>query len=320
MTNEQQFIDSVNTTNQLIIYHGGCYDGFCAAWLLSKKFPSAWFMSAQYGDEPPSEHDVAGRDVYIVDFSYPRDVLERLHAAAGSLVVLDHHKTAERQLAGLPYCVFDNTKSGAMLTHEYIDRAIDGITSGIGTKPHWIVRYTQDRDLWTWQLPYSREISAWLRSHPMEFAVWDDFAEVDEHSACFAAFVAEGEAILRAEQKTVDSKVSQAHRVRVPMPDGFPGSWFPLWTVANATTLISETAGTLAKQTGVGCCWFELPSGERVYSLRASDTLPVDVSAMAKWFGGGGHRSAAGFRARVHPWNQSQWAVAPESSGQIGPT
>lgn len=285
---------------ELVIYHGGCWDGFCAAWLLWRRFPDAEFVPAQYGDAPP---DVKGKHVYIVDFTYDRETLMELYAWSASLVVLDHHKSARKKLEGLPYCVFDSEKSGARLTHEYIDHAIDGV-KGIGTPPHWLVSYTEDRDLYRWELPNSREINAWLRSYRLVFEFWEEVAEVERDSEKFFQFVDEGSAILRNDRRTVESKLQQSHVVTVKRPQKSIDEglcFFSKWRVANATTLISETGHALADACDVGCCWFELPSGERVYSLRSRDPV-FDVSAIAEAFGGGGHATAAAFKSRVHPW------------------
>lgn len=277
---------------ELVIYHAGCWDGFCAAWLLWKRFPNAEFVPANYGDDPP---DCTRKHVYIVDFSYPRAVLEELYAKSASLIVLDHHKTAESELRGLPYCVFDSSKSGARLTHEYIDSKIDGV-NGMGTRPHWLVSYTEDRDLWRWELADSRAINAALRSYPLDFDVWNEIAKAETDE-----LVVEGKAILRSQQQQVDAKVEQSHIVTVPRPEGVD-VWWSRWKVANATSLMSETAQALAVETGVGCCWFEFPDGGRLYSLRGLKESSVDVSVIAKHFGGGGHAKAAGFKSDRHPW------------------
>ena len=293
-------------SGKLVIYHAGCWDGFCSAWLLWQRFPDAEFMPAQYGDHRPDKSKIEGRDVYIVDFSYPRPILQQLYEWSASLIVLDHHKTAAKELDKLPYCVFDMAKSGASLTHEYIDRANDGVTRGLGTPPHWMVAYVEDRDLWNWELSHSRAVNAFLRSHPLDFETWRRIAKIEWDTDEFDAIVREGEAILRAEQQTVEAKVSQSHLVAVARPQNWSDDdslFWSNWKVTNATTLVSETGEALAKETGVGCCWFELPSGERVYSLRAVAESNVDVSEIAKAFGGGGHKNAAGFRAWIHPWS-----------------
>lgn len=285
--------------NRLVIYHAGCADGFCAAWLFWKEYPDAEFIPANYGDESP---DVTGRIVYVVDFSYPRDVLLRMYEQAELLVVLDHHKTAKADLDGLPFCTFDMDKSGGRLAWEYLYDHVEGYWSPYALRqvPPWIVSYTEDRDLWRWAMEDSRAVNAALRSYPMTFESWD---EITSYADATERLKLGGEAILRDQQITVAAKVYQAHEVRVESePD------FPRWMVCNATTLVSETAGELAKATGVGCCWFEMADGSRVYSLRAVADSNVDVSVIAKRFGGGGHAKAAGFKlpdGTTHPWKMN---------------
>ena len=101
----------------VVIYHSGCYDGFCAAWIFWRQFPKAEFVPANYGDDPP---DVRGKSVFVVDFSYPRETLLRMNEESSSLVVLDHHRTAQKDLEGLDFCTFDMTKSGGRLAWEFI--------------------------------------------------------------------------------------------------------------------------------------------------------------------------------------------------------
>lgn len=259
----------------LVLYHANCWDGFCAAWAFHRADPNAEFVPVQYGDAPP---DVTGRDVYVLDFSFKRDVLLAMKAAAKSLLVLDHHKTAEAELAGLDFCTFDMNKSGARLTWEFLADRGD-----VHPIEPWLVDYTEDRDLWLWRRPNSREINSALRTYPLDFDEWD---VLYADSATLPRLINEGAAILRAEKAIIESHVRNAHETTI---DGHRV------LVVNATTLISEIAGELAKDRPFGVCWFEGDNNERVYSLRSRDG-GVDVSEIAKRHGGGGHRNAAGFR------------------------
>lgn len=262
----------------VVIYHASCADGFCAAWLFWRHFNyiayrdgsrDVEFLPAHYGDDPPN---VDGKEVYIVDFSYPRETLERMHQVAKSLIVLDHHKTAESALHGLDYCTFDMGKSGGRLSFEYLQP--DNVYS------NWLVDYTEDRDLWLWKLPDSKEINAALRSYPLDFLVWNGLYDNGRE-----ALIQEGKAILRYQQQTVDDAVLKARNV-----------WICGYEVPclNTTTLISEIAGTLAEGNPFAATWFENQAGHRVYSLRSREG-GIDVSEVAKRFGGGGHAKAAGF-------------------------
>ena len=79
-------------------------------------YPDARYLPVEHGLSPPSglDHD----HVVMVDFSYPREVIERLAPRPVS-GFLDHHVTAQAALAGLPYAYFDMKKSGAVLAWEW---------------------------------------------------------------------------------------------------------------------------------------------------------------------------------------------------------
>src|SRR5438132_3652139 len=79
----------------LVIYHGSCRDGFTAAWVARLRYPGAQFHPGYFRKRPPQ---VSGREVLILDFSYPRSILRGMAAQAASLLLLDHHKSAEIDL------------------------------------------------------------------------------------------------------------------------------------------------------------------------------------------------------------------------------
>lgn len=257
----------------IVIYHANCVDGFAAAWCAWRKYgDSAKYIPAQYGDPPPP---VLDEDVLIVDFSYRRETLLAMrHQSSGNFRVLDHHKTAEADLAGLGFCTFDMSRSGAALAWDVLHG---------GARPR-IVDYVQDRDLWQWKLYESRAISAWLSSWSFDFAVWENLAH--DLKMDFENCRAQGAAILRALDGYVDAN---SKRFRVG-PIG--GHEVP---IINTTHAISELVGRLAELAGVkfAAGWFQREDGLFVYSLRSRGDF--DVSEVAKQYGGGGHKSAAGF-------------------------
>ncbi len=273
----------------LVIYHANCWDGFCAAWIARKALGEIDTHPAYYGSTPP---DVTGRVVYILDFSYPRDVMERLLTNARRTVVLDHHKTAQAALDGLHQpetgmdVIFDMDKSGARLTWLWFTMEGYALWTPNQPKAPWLVDYTEDRDLWRHALPFTHEINAALRSYPLDFALWDEFESTVGQREMFKR---EGAAIRRAERAIVDSHVRNAREVTM---DGHRVK------AVNATVMFSEIAGELAKGRPFGACYFDRQDGKRQWSLR-SDEAGVDVSAIAKAHGGGGHAHASGYEENI---------------------
>ena len=103
--------------NISVLYHAGCPDGFGAAWACWNKFgDNAEYIPVKHGASPPN---VEGRNVIIVDFSYPEPILLEMERVAESLVLIDHHKSAIKELSHLSFCHFDENFSGAYLAWKY---------------------------------------------------------------------------------------------------------------------------------------------------------------------------------------------------------
>lgn len=261
---------------KLCIYHGNCADGFTAAWVVRRRYgDDVEFHAGVYNDPPP---DVTGRDVIIVDFSYKREVLDQMIRVASSIVVLDHHKTAQQDLAGLNdhanvFTVFDTERSGARITWDYYFPE---------ELPPNLLLHVEDRDLWRFALQDTRDIAATIFSHPYDFETWNLLMESD-----LQGLVSEGVAIERKHFKDVEELVKVVTR---PMNIGGH-----VVDVANLPyTMVSDAAHLLAKDKPFAACYWDTPQG-RVFGLRSSDG-GLDVSEVAKQYGGGGHRNAAGFR------------------------
>ena len=258
-----------------VLYHGDCIDGFGAAWAAWRKLgDAAEYVPVSHGNPPP---DVTGRRVTIVDFSYRREVLLKMAEKAISLEVVDHHKTAQEDLAGLPFCIFDMTRSGAVLSWRHFHP---------DTEVPTLLLHVQDKDLWTWKMEGSAAITCGLRAYPFDFSRWSGW--VDDWQVGRADLYKEGDAILRYQAEVVKRVLDSAfeielagHKVRC----------------ANTPILQSEVAGTLAEGRSFGVAYFE-SGGRRFYSLRSRDG-GVDVADLAGRFGGGGHAKAAGFSVDV---------------------
>jgi oligoribonuclease NrnB/cAMP/cGMP phosphodiesterase (DHH superfamily) len=251
-------------------------DGFTAAWVANKFLRDAVLRPMDYTDEPPTDDEVRDREVYVVDFSFKRAVCERLNQAAKKFVVLDHHKSAEEELRGLPYAFFDMERSGAGLAWDYFSRE---------PRP-WLVDYVEDRDLWRFRLMNSKEVNAGIACTPMTLEDWDCL----NRDAATAA--EKGRGALAFEQMCARKAAETA--LVVP----FEGHLVPFVNVPH--TLASATAGLLAESASFAVAWFQKADGMFRYSLRSRgeggvESRGFDVSEIAKKYSGGGHHNAAGF-------------------------
>ncbi len=301
----------------LVIYHANCADGFTAAWAVRQAM-DADFHAGVHGEAPP---DVAGRDVILVDFSYPRAQLVDMAQVARSILVLDHHKSAEAELrsgevkvgtigqAGLKgarIVRLDNLPDAreAWLHYEETATVLDGVVcaffdmdrSGAGiawdffhpgkARPA-LIDHVEDRDLWRFALHGTREIQSALFSYPYRFEVWDELMQ-----APVFELYQQGLCIERKHHKDVAELVAVAKRQMVIGHYEVPVASLPY-------TLASDAGHLMAQGQPFAACYYDKAVG-RVFSLRSADD-GVDVSEVAKLYGGGGHARAAGFTVpRAH--------------------
>lgn len=277
-------------SKQLVVYHGNCMDGFASAFVMSFVVkPDAEFFPAVYKGAIP---DVYGKDVFILDFSFPRDVLVSMAKQANTIVLLDHHATAEKELTGLDLpnlrIVFDMEKSGAQLTLDYVKRMY---TVEAWPQLDQLVNYVGDRDLWKFALPNSKEYNAAISTFDLTFEAWNGMLKIP-----FEQMVTIGKAITRLTEKSVKEKATKARLCNVRIPNTNISYQVP---VLNTTSLVSEIIGELAIGFPFAMGFFITNENKVVFSLRSTQDIGADVGSIAKTFGGGGHKHAAGFTTSI---------------------
>jgi oligoribonuclease NrnB/cAMP/cGMP phosphodiesterase (DHH superfamily) len=284
----------------LIIYHGKCADGFTAAWIAKKalakyEHADAELHSGVYGDPLP---DVDGRHVFVLDFSYPRAQMQELIQRAEVVIWLDHHATAIKESGdlcfqggwchadsvlhspgGVPKCVGDlrTERSGAWLTWEWF--------YGPDSVPH-MVELVDDRDRWVFNFgDRSRQFAAGLFSRNYTEKDWDEVAADVEGT------VRNGEVILVKHWKDIREALDVCTVFKVIDGLNVPTANLNYMSASDAChELLERYPGAQ-----FAACWFLRSDGKNVYSLRSRNGSDVDVGAIAKKFGGGGHRHASGF-------------------------
>lgn len=274
---------------KLCIYHGKCADGFTAAYAVHKALgDDVEFHEGVYQNPPP---DVIGRDVIMVDFCYKLEPMIQILEAGASLRVLDHHKTALEVLEQLAAydagmnngarkleVVFDLSRSGAGIAWDVMHPGRE--------RPN-LVRYVEDRDLWRFALPHSREVNAYVFAHEYSFDSWIRLEGELLGDAGVGRVAAMGAAIEKKHHKDVAELVGVTKRRMTIGGHDVPVANLPY-------TLTSDAGHLMAQGEPFAACYWDTPEG-RVFSLRSTDA-GVDVSEVAKGYGGGGHRNASGFR------------------------
>lgn len=290
----------MTTRTPLCIFHGACDDGFGAALAVHLAFDGqVELFHGVYQQPPPPDDDLRDRDVIFVDFCYKRDVMEGVARLARSVLILDHHKTAAEDLAHLPRAaatwaehiaamppgqpmsaLFDMNRSGAMLAWNYFHPT---------QAAPMFFEYLQDRDLWLQKLENGLEFTIALRSYPQDLDVWKRLMYRAKD------LIEEGFPIARYYRQKIEEIKTTQHTRRL---GGFEVP------VCNAPYFAaSEVAGELAPPEGFAACYFHNGQGWQ-FSLRSRGSF--DVGRFARFFGGGGHKQAAGFTVDALPWAVDQ--------------
>ncbi len=270
----------------LVLYHGrNCPDGFgaaLAAWLYYGD--RAQYLGLDHGDIQSVDDlpPVAGRTVYILDFSFSADILQAIDQRAAKLVMLDHHKSAAEKLTGFAcrcgVVHFDMSKSGARLAWEFFhpDQAVPAL-----------LEYVEDRDIWKWEFPESAGFLSALDMEPQTFARWQEIAAFTP--AQLTTFMARGTAMDEKYRKLA-ADISEGAQPLVF--NGIEG------LMVNAPGMFHSLVGDLlsAKTGTFALMWSASPQGVKA-GLRSQRNF--DCIALAESMGGGGHAQACGFKMGV---------------------
>ena len=269
----------------IVIYHKNCFDGICSAWVAWKKFEDyANYIPMSYGDNLP--YFPEGADIYFIDFSLKRKELIQLDEVY-KVTVIDHHKTAEKELEELDFCIFDMNESGASLAWRYFfpNKIIPRL-----------VQYIKDRDLWRFNLHSSSYINAYIQSYDMDIKLYDMLAQELDTKDGFLAAQSIGMGIERY-KKTMTEAICKNAAFGYSYP--FYNTSVP---IVATSTLFSEVGHELCKQfpdSPFSAYYFDrLKDNIRQWGLRSIGDF--DVSEVAKKFGGGGHKNAAGFEQKLN--------------------
>lgn len=269
-----------NESDVYVLYHGGgCMDGQGARYAAWVKYgTNANYIPVNYGEGfNVNLINPENSEVYILDFSYSREILDDLYTKVKKLVVLDHHKTSEEVLRDTPYSKFDMNKSGAVLAWEYFHPNKD--------VPK-LLKHIQDRDLWKFELSGTKEIMSAFKLKCSDIDNWTDVIR-DETVNSLQQLYNEGKIVQLVIEDQVQrtAKKAKYHKLNNGLT----------FSLVNATENASELGSYICLNTDVdfSVSYFITEEGKVVLSFRSTDDKE-DVGAIAKLLGGGGHRNAAG--------------------------
>lgn len=276
------------TKDIVVIYHGECPDGFSAAWVAWKKFgDEAEYIPGHHGEVFPE--GLVGKEVYMLDFVYPVDEMRKIVKDNKKVIVIDHHKSAEESVKMAQEYVYKMNHSGSGLAWRYFypDLAVP-----------WLIQYVEDMDIWKLELPNVFAIAMIVNTAEKDFDTWTKLAKDLDDDSGRNKQIEQGKIMLKYEKKLMDEIVDSNKEIVQ-----FEGH--EIYAVNAPHAFASQMGNFLCKEKPPLAIIWQWSGSKLEVSLRSDGS--VDVSEIAKKYGGGGHKAAAGFRVvaeQFFPWKK----------------
>lgn len=288
----------------IVFYHAdNCMDGLASAAVAYEYLKeSSEYIGFSYGSRLPLAKCV-NKTVYLLDISFNPDTIEDLKSLleiAHKVIWLDHHASSLTTWCGegvtsyghhsfSAAIILDKTKSGCHLTYSYfkIKQAVPEL-----------LLYIEDRDLWKFRLPNSKEINRAIYSiatsiKTMHHLIFTNLKMTDESSIILIEL---GKQLLKSDDMTLNNILAaNASKATLTYFCKEKEEYKTIGLViCNAPAIFRSELGFRINllHDKIALVWTCLSSGKVKISLRS---VTENVDKIAESFGGGGHDYAAGF-------------------------
>jgi oligoribonuclease NrnB/cAMP/cGMP phosphodiesterase (DHH superfamily) len=280
-----------------IVFHYPCQDGLSSAYVamlahIQNELPQPELYPIAHGVSLDINR-FEGKKVLFCDYSPKLDILNQIENIAKSIVVLDHHVTARDDLVTKPYAIFDMGRSGVGITWDYF---FPGVPFPL------FLSMIQDRDLWRWLIPGSKNFCSGFCTVCSTIDTYDFvqlfkiFDELYTNPDKIEYYIGIGGLIQNSTMQKVISIAENA----LKKIGSYQGKRVCVVTCTSEFT--SELGNVISSDPNVdfAVLWRHDNVLDQYHvSLRSCDK--ANVSEIAKSFGGGGHPNAAGFSSKISP-------------------
>ncbi|MDB5244297.1 MAG: hypothetical protein JWN18_167 [Parcubacteria group bacterium] len=263
----------------VILYHGGCPDGFGSAYAAWKKYgDAADYIPVRY--QQPLTQNLEGKEIYMIDFCYDQVQMNELLKMAKSLTVLDHHEGIQAVVESMPNHVYDTSRSGASIAWGYFHP-----TTPLPT----FLKYVEDVDLFRMIPEEERALMRYAYAQVWHFDIWDAHVRNTDDPVERARMIERG-TVYQEYFKLLSKQLANGAELVE-----FEG--YTCHIVNGVRMFITDLGAELVKQRPpISLVVRAGASGLRV-SIRSDGS--VNAAELAQRHGGGGHPGSAAFSL---PW------------------
>lgn len=283
-----------------------CPDGICAAWIVSRAVSctnplGSWEVvgdsyqdaAAYTGLESLPFALGLGDRLWLVDFSYPAHILQQL-SDQNPVTILDHHVTRMDDISQVSDRIM-----GGYYPNDCGATAAWKLCYPFHPMP-WFLESVRDRDIgangyYDGNAPESRAISTAISNRRKGKVGVEAFPVFEQLlSANYFEVVDEGNELLKADdEKCIQMLWAWEQSSEFLL---IAGTEVPLLTISEQDAYLLSWTGTLLARDHAPDAFVALQVEDSEYVSLRSLSTGMDVGAIAKALGGGGHRNAAGFK------------------------
>jgi len=274
-------------------YHGSDLDGYCSGAIVKYFRPICELYPIDYGQNFPWEEIEDGEEVYMVDFSLqPFEDMKRLNDLC-KLIWIDHHKSAIEACEEEKYTSIHGIRrigiGACALVWEYFTIA----------ETPYAVKLLAEYDVWNHSNPDTLPFQYGCRlyntnpSSEEGMKFWREFFN-SEDNINVKALVAEGKICLRYEEQ-INRKYCERYVFETEL-EGLKA--IAVNKGISNSKLFKGFYDPRKHDIMITFCYL----GDKWTVSLYSDKKGIDVSIIARKYGGGGHKGAAGFQCKELPF------------------
>lgn len=278
----------------IVFYHRADFDGIASAAIVKRKYPEAELQPYDYGDDIDDGY-LEGRDIVLVDCSFEPETMQLVADYATSFVWIDHHKSAIEGVAasGATYDGLQEIgQAGCELTWRYF----------MGGEMPRVIYLLGRYDVFDLEadpkvLPFQYGMRSMAETEDPTSGIWDGLLQTTKAAVAAVDAICKRGTVCFEYQQVQDEKAVKALSFTVEL-DGHVGI---ACNAAGKGSLLFESVFD-KESMQLMIPFFMDKTGRWRVSLYSPQDGGVDCSEIAKKYGGGGHRNAAGFECDELPW------------------
>ena len=273
----------------IVLYHAHCPDGLASAWVAKQRFAeSAVYTAIKRGEGFPLFTNINGEElskeqysdieIYLLDFSFTKEENMHIESISKKFVIIDHHISSKSDVESVEKHVFSLEHSGCYLAWQYF----------YPSEPiPLLLQYISEGDIFKFRLADHENYMPAIYGRELNFENIDILNDMMNSEEGRDKLKEQSELLKNYEKKILAAALDSVHMIE------FEGVVMPAVNVCLPMDERSDLLHSIYTQYPPVAMSYRWDDGEWKVSLRSNGDF--DCIIIATKYGGGGHKSSAGF-------------------------